>query len=327
MIVWLLLGGSGVAAVAHLLIHNPYPIDEVRFLGGAIVHDDLTPLGHRVSALMDTAGREPRDLPMEPLSYFLTKGDFHPPLSRLPSARVRCSSHCRAQETGNIGRARNINNALLAATLPLAFISNTWIVPLQLLLVGGWFLFRVARGERSCLLPAFIGAVVTTALEYPFLVEFTQQAVGDNAAIRMIGADHAPPGLDHHVLAGRRNSCAWPIRARSTRPLSLFFVGIWSFALLVTEYFYNHDIYGRWARFNSTLKWWQWIYAAIVLTLGSLNLGSRSRVIRYGTMLFLLPCLLFAYDLRQRGSWETSKEAAGRMTGAAWIREMWWCTT
>ena len=40
MIVWLLLGGSGVAAVAHLLIHNPYPIDEVRFLGGAIVHDE-----------------------------------------------------------------------------------------------------------------------------------------------------------------------------------------------------------------------------------------------------------------------------------------------
>ena len=321
LVVSLLVGGSGVAAAAHFLIRSPYPVDEVRFIGGAIVRDDLTALGHHVSSWMATAGREPRDLPMEPLSYFLTKGDFHPPLAGFLLLAF-AAALIAAQETGAQGRARGINHALLAATLPIAFISNTWIVPLQLLLVGGWFLFRIVRGERRCVLPAFIGVVVATALEYPFLVEFTQQAIGDNAAIRMTGVD------DHTPLLGWLLTF-WPVLGilvlalfeRDRRPLAIFFVVIWSLALLLTEFFYNHDIYGGpWARFNSTLKWWQWIYAAIILTLGSLNLGSRSRVTRYGTLLLLLPSLSFAFDLGRQYV-EVKKESLGRMTGAAWIEK------
>jgi hypothetical protein len=76
-----LIGGSGVVAFVHILVNEPYSLDIVRFLGGSIVHNSLTPLGHAVSGMMTTQGVVPRDLPMEPLSYFLTKGDFHPPLS------------------------------------------------------------------------------------------------------------------------------------------------------------------------------------------------------------------------------------------------------
>ena len=36
----LVIGGSGVAVAAHALVKDPYPIDIVRFLGGAIVRDD-----------------------------------------------------------------------------------------------------------------------------------------------------------------------------------------------------------------------------------------------------------------------------------------------
>jgi uncharacterized membrane protein len=319
VIVSLLIGGSGVAAAAHFLIKNPYPVDEVRFVGGAIVHDELTPLGHRVSSLMVTPGKDPRDLPMEPLSFFLSKGDYHPPLAGFVLLAL-AAALIAAQETGAEGRARVVNHALLAATLPVAFISNTWIVPLQLLLVGGWFIYRVARGEHDCVLPAFMGALVATALEYPFLIEFTQQAIGDNAAIRFTAAEDLTPLLGWLLTF-------WPVLGimllglleRERRPLALFFTVIWAVALIASEFLYNHDIYGGpWARFNSTLKWWQWVFAAIVLTQGSMNLGSRSRVARYGTLLLLLPCLSFAYDLGRQYV-EVKKESLGRLSGSAWI--------
>ncbi len=321
VVVSLLVGGSGVAATAHFLIRDPYPVDQVRFLGGAIVHDDLTPLGHRVSGWMATPGHDALDLPMEPLSYFLTKGDFHPPLSGFLLLAF-AAALIVAQEAGPTGRERAVYHALLAATLPVAFISNTWIVPLQLLLVGGWFVSRLIQGDRGWFLPALAGCVVTTALEYPFLIDFTQQAIGDNAAIRLTG-----PG-DHTPFLGWLITF-WPVVGimllalleKERRPLALFFVAIWTVALVCSEFFYNHDIYGgTWARFNSTLKWWQWIYAAVIITSGAMNLGSRSRLVRYGTLLMLVPCLSFAYDLGRQYV-EVKKDSRGQFSGAAWIEK------
>jgi len=99
----------------------------------------------------------------------------------------------------------------------------------------------------------------------------------------------------------------------------LYLVVIWAVALIGSEFFYNHDLYGAaFARFNSTLKWWQWIYAGIILTLGASNLGSKSKTCRIGTMIFLLPNLTFAYDLGRQYR-ETPKLAVGQLSGAAWI--------
>lgn len=317
----LLVGGNGVVAAAHFLIHNPYPTDEVRFLGGAIVHDNLTPLGHAVSKWMATPGHDALDLPMEPFSFFLTKGDFHPPLAGFVLLAL-AAALIAAQETGAEGRERRANSVILAATLPVAFISNAWIVPFQLLLVGGWFASAFLRGDRSWVAPALLGGVVTTALEYPFLIDFTQQAIGDNASIRLTAAG------DHTPLLGWLLTF-WPVVGimllalleRERRTIALYFVVVWAVALATSEFLYNHDIYGGpWVRFNSTLKWWQWIYAGVVLTLGSLNLGSRSRVARYGTLLMLLPCLSFAYDLGRQYV-GMRKDDMGQLSGAAWIQK------
>src|SRR5208282_1804853 len=98
-----------------------------------------------------------------------------------------------AQEAGASGRARVVNHALLAATLPLVLVSNAWVLPLQCLLVAGWFAYRVISGERSCIVPALVGAAVAIGLEYPYLVEFTQQSIGNNIAFRMTAhEDHTP---------------------------------------------------------------------------------------------------------------------------------------
>ena len=318
----LLIGGSGVAVAAHLLLKEAYVLDVVRFVGGSIVRNVQTPLGRHVASWMTTPGVEPRDLPMEPLSYFLIKGDYHPPLSGfllLAFAAVLIA----AQETGASGRSRAVNNALLAATLPLALISNAWILPLQLLLVGGWFLFAAVRGEEGYLAPALGGLAAAAALEYPFLLQFTQQAIGNNAAIGLTGSADHTPWLGWLITF-------WPVLGilvlgpfnRERRPLALFLVAVWTVALIGTEFLYNHDIYGaQWSRFNSTLKWWPWVYAGIVVTLGALNLGSRSRICRYGTLALLVPNLAFAFDLGRQytGAYNDSKASVGHLSGAMWI--------
>jgi hypothetical protein len=60
------------------------------------------------------------------------------------------------------------------------------------------------------------------------------------------------------------------------------------------------------------------VYAGIILTLGASNLGSSSRICRYGTFLFLLPGLAFAYDLARQFA-QAPKDSMGRLSGSAWI--------
>jgi hypothetical protein len=114
---------------------------------------------------------------------------------------------------------------------------------------------------------------------------------------------------------------------RERRQLALFFVVVWGIALVATEFLYNHDLYGGpYARFNSTLKWWQWVYAGIIVTLGAINLGSKSRICRYGTLFFLLSTLPFTYDLGtqfvnafRESAAKKSDSAIGHLSGAMWI--------
>jgi hypothetical protein len=178
----------------------------------------------------------------------------------------------------------------------------------------------VIRGERGCIVPGLVGAAVATGLEYPYLVEFTQQSNGNNVEFRLTGHDDHTPWLGWLITF-------WPVLGililgafnRERRPFSIFLVVIWSIALVATEFTYNHDLYGGpWGRFNSTLKWWQWVYAGIILTLGANNLGSRSRLCRYGTLGLLVPTLVFAYDLGVQFA-AGPKDSVGQLSGAAWI--------
>jgi hypothetical protein len=300
-------------------VNEAYVIDGVRFLGGSIVHNHLTPLGYQVSGWMATPGLVARDLPMEPFSYYLTKGDYHPPLAGFLLLAL-AAALIASQESGASGRRRAINHAILAATIPVALISNAWIVPLQGLLVGAWFVFCLIRGERRCWRPGLAGFAFALALEYPFLLEFTQQAIGDNASIALTASEDHTPLLGWLIVF-------WPVAGilvlslfnKERRPLSLFFLVTWAVGLIATEFLYNHDLYGAsYIRFNSALKWWQWVYAGIVLTSGALNLGSKSRLCRYGTVVLLLPTLVFSFDLG-RQFWNAPKDSRGHLSGAQWI--------
>jgi len=315
----LALGGSGSAVAAHVLLTRSYAIDSVRFLGGAIVHQFANPLGQRVAGWMAKPDVEPRDLPMEPLSYILTNGDYHPPLAGFLLLALAVAL-IAAQVAGAAGSQRSLNHALLAATVPLTLISNAWIFPLQGLLVGGWFIYCALTGEPRCLFAGLIGGTAAAVLEYPYLVEFTQQAIGNYVSPKLTGPEDRTPVLGWIMTF-------WPVLGimvlsifgREHRSLKVFFFVVFALELIGTEFFYDHDVYGGvWSRFNSTLKWWGWVFAGIILSLGACNLGSRSRVSRYGTLVLLLPLLVFGYDLA-RDFRRMPRNAAGILAGSSWI--------
>jgi hypothetical protein len=314
-----ILGGTGTAVVAHGVLTRTRPVDVVRFLGGSIENRIANPLGHAVASWMGQPGIAPRDLPAEPLSYVLTNGDYHPPLAGFLLLAL-AAAIMAVQAAGADGSQRKLNHAILAATVPLALISNAWICPVQLLLVGSWFVYRLLAGEGRCWIAGLAGFAVATALEYPFLIEFSQQPIGNNVAIRLTASEDHTPVLGWLIVF-------WPVVGilglallnRERRPLALYFAAVWAAELFATEFLYNHDIYGgAWSRFNSTLKWWGWVFGGVILTLGALNLGSKSRVCRYGTLVLLLPLLTFGFDLGALYA-HGPKVDAGRLAGSAWV--------
>jgi uncharacterized membrane protein len=119
----------------------------------------------------------------------------------------------------------------------------------------------------------------------------------------------------------------WPVVAllvlafwnRERRSLMFCLVALWSFQLGFTEFFYNDDLYGESVnRFNTCLKWWGWVFAGATLSLGALNLSSKSKICRYGSAVILFSSLLFAIPL----GWEfllTKKPSLGKMEGSGWL--------
>jgi uncharacterized membrane protein len=316
----LLLGGCGLGLVIHLAMKSYLqPLEMVRYLGMVWDPKYRTAFGKLLDGMMYTPGVNPIELPVEPLSYIIVKGEFHPPLMGFVILSFSLLVIAALEGERTPGQ-RRVLHALLAATIPLSLIGNTWVFPLQTALVAGWFIYRAVSGERDHWLAGLFGAGAASALAYPFLVGFLQQPAAHTTALRLTRAgQHATPVEWLSVFWPLVLLMALAFWNREKRGLSLFFVCLWAVLLAATEIFYNHDINGgTWERFNSSLKWWGWIYAAGVLSLGSLNLGSRSRFCRYASLVvILLPCVQ-VYDYARQFV-ETPKESVGKLDGSDWL--------
>jgi hypothetical protein len=295
------------------------PLQMARYLGMVWDPKYRTPIGRFLDAHMYVPGVVPIELPVEPLSYLIVKGEFHPPLIGFVVLALTALLIAALAGEGN-PRQRGVLHGLLAATVPLALIGNTWVFPLQAVLVLGWFVYRTAAGEREHWLGGFLGAAAATALAYPFLSTFLLQPAVHMTALEMTR------GSDHATLV-EWLSVFWPVvillalapLGRERRGLAIYLAVTWAALLVATEVFFNHDVNGAtWARFNSTLKWWGWIYAGVMLTLGPVNLSSPRRLCRYGSLVaILLPCWQ-AYDYTRLFR-EKPKPSVGRMDGSYWL--------
>ena len=341
-----LVGGTGASIITPFM-SKPEPkvwwtehtYDSMRFAGGTTYYPNerLSAFGQWIKELGTPIGAQ-RDqvyeLPMETFSYVVELGDYHAPLGGFWILAVSLAALVLLRRNPADAHAA----ALLGATIPLTVAIDTWNLPFQGLMAVGligflWLERResVAR-SRPALAPVnwqafLVGSAGTAFLMYPFFNYFLVLNIGNKSPLQMIPAGANTPVLYFLIVF-------WPVlivsllhffAARGTARFHAFF---WLLALFASELFYINDIYaGSAERFNTTLKWWPWVFNGALLTLAASNLNSTAKFVRYGTVTVLALLLTYTaslahyyfgtvYNLSVMGIWHK-----GELNGSAWLRQ------
>lgn len=335
----IMLGGTGIAPLTHFIFDQNKPASgpaftaisnmwaNVRFAG--MYDNDLAdrPLSHALFPKRTTdaaANPEPdtRDLPLETLSYLMLQGEYHAPQGGLLLLflALTCLALLEApkRDKSEAGRvSAPVLQALLAATVPLTLITNAWVFPLQLVLFAAWIVYRYAYKTPPDWPAMLLGGIGALVLSYPFISQFAMHAL--SMPIKWV----TPP--DHTPL-NRFIGIHWPALAllvlavfqwRRQR-LAVLLIALFVVLLVCSELFYADDsMADKFNRFNSTLKWWSWIYPGILLGLGSILLGA-GRWSRAASVVVLL--LVSTMSIDMAAYWYYSdKTALGKFSGHHWL--------
>ncbi len=340
----IMVGGTGIAPLTHFIIaQHPASHEEkafaavnnlwtsVRFAG--VFEDRVnTQFGQALFPKPPRENRpgpdfEARDLPLETIGYLTFLGDFHPPLGGFLLlflalgciAALETAPPSATQETEPAAGQPHYLQIVLAATVPLTLITNAWVFPLQLFLLGAWVFYRQGGNSPPDWPALLTGGAGALALIYPFFSQFAGQSL--ETPIRLVTAlDRTPL----NIFIGMH----WPAlvlmglaltQARRNR-FALLLVVTFALLLLISEVIYVDDqLGGKFNRTNSTLKWWSWIYPALLLTLGSVCLGARNWL-RWAAAVVLL--LVASYGLDMAAYWGYSQKASlGKLAGNQWLRQ------
>jgi len=246
----------------------------------------------------DTSGTPPAELPSESFGYQFALGDYHPPLGGFflllwALALLALIEDRRARDPVLEQRA----TLLLAISVPLQLATNTWVFPLQGLLVLSWVTWRHLQSAPPDWRALIGGGALGAVLLYPFLAGLAQHPGG--SSIRLVEANARAPWSSWLALL-------WPIvllaalglrRAewrRLTLPLAFGALAI----LLLSEWVFIDDPSGdHYERTNTTMKWWGYLYTAVIIGLGSALLAASTRWVRIVTIVTLLALNLQAYNL------------------------------
>ena len=319
----LVLGGSGAWPFVHFMIEEPALYSSMRFIGD--VAQPTEPLSEFGQWLVELGfpphlplTHPPEKLPTETFGYLVSLGDYHAPLGgfMLLTLALACIAllHKKPHDRSAL--------AVLVATVPLSIVTNTWTFPLQVALVGTWFIFQHATQRSSDWSVLIAAAGASVLLIYPHLRGFAIQSLDFKARISLVQAhEHTPWAMLlvlHWPLFG---ILAFSVFRRKLSGLTLYFALLWTGLFLFSEFFHVDELYeGEFNRFNTTLKWWPWIQAGALLTLGAMNLSSPGRVSRYGSAVVLLATAGYGYDLGNHW-FKTPKTHFARLDGAAWVTD------
>jgi hypothetical protein len=343
----IMVGGSGIAPLTHFIIEQ-HPVTRgekafasvsnlwtsVRF-AGAFEDRVNTKLGQTLFPKLSPGNRpnpdfEPRDLPLETIGYLTYLGDFHPPLGGfvLLFLALGCIA---ALETTPRPPVRNAEppteqphtahylQIALAATVPLTLITNAWVFPLQLFLLLAWVIYRHGYNNPPNWPALLTGGMIAGALIYPFFSQFACQSL--ETSIKLVESLDRTPlnifiGIHWPALALMGLTLT---QARRNR-FSLLLVMTFALLLLMSEVIYIDDeLGGKFNRTNTTLKWWSWIYPAILLTLGSICFGAGKWLRRAAVVVLLL---VASYGIDMAAYWGYSqKTSMGKLAGNQWLRQ------
>jgi uncharacterized membrane protein len=199
---------------------------------------------------------------------------------------------------------------------------NSWQLPLQAALVGGYLLIRAQSRKPIAWKAVAAGFGAALFLLEPFLVRFGPASAAGQMAIRLVpGELRTPPILGFTLFYPLLAVLALQLLFGDRSPRVVGLCLLWIALLAFSEIFYVDDLYGgKFERFNTALKWWAWIYSGGMLLIGGFNLRARSPVCRWGTAAVLVLICSFEGEL---GAYflGTPKPHLGQLDGAAGIRE------
>jgi hypothetical protein len=343
LILALALGGTGVSPLLDLFVAEAptsAPANQslermwasARFIGS---YDSRinTDLGLKLMPpITPGSGLAVRELPLENFGYQYFLGDYHPPLGGffllfLMLALIGWGQQTsggvgNAQSTGTVRGAPQANpdlwQFLLTLCVPVMLVTNTWILPMQAILVVSFIAWRWWRKEPLQWLALLGGGVVGFMLIYPFLTHFATHAL--QTPIRWVS------GRNHTELV-RYLVVMWPLLAlfglalfdARKRPLVLLFIASFAVMMLVGELTWvddpSADLYER---TNTTMKWWGWMWSGALLSCGAMALSSSRILLRWSALLVLFACSF--YLLPTLRFWQTTVPSTfGRLEGSAWF--------
>ncbi|QNM98384.1 DUF2298 domain-containing protein [Chitinimonas koreensis] len=340
----LAVGGTGAGLVNRYLI-EPSPqagegelnqIVEDRMWGNARLIGLYDQRGNTVFAHdwfpRPADGKIARELPLENFGYQYYVGDYHPPIGGYALLLLALALICAFEMAPAGAAVRNAQLALLAATVPATIAVNTWVFPLQALLIGGWAGWRHWQArrdpERAVGWPALLaGGGAALLLLYPFLAGFTARSL--NTPIRLVQSGDHTPLISFLALT-------WPLLIllvlglfrRGTRGLALYFALSFGLLLLMSEVVFVDDPSGdQYQRTNTVMKWWGWIWTGGLTVLGALLLSAPARWQRWVAGLALVGTLSYALDVanywRKQGFHDFGRLSADAIyTGDPIVRAM-----
>jgi len=283
----------------------------MRFIGSGPM--DRAPIGTFLAHYQSQFNPILMELPGEPFSYSIYLGDYHPPLCGyyLTFLAVLALTLYHREKLGQY-------LAITGACFSWSIISDTWNVPLELLTLGAWCLYNFWDLLTGKILYLLAGAAAGYVSIYPYFRYFAAGSGDFNTSLKLVKWDaHTPPllfllfllppiGLSILALFSREKTTIW---------LGRLGVGL----LFFGEFFYIDDVYsGQYDRFNTTLKWWPWISAMILLTLGVRLLANPRKWIVIPALFFVSYPLLYTFDLATTW-WQNPKDHAGQLSGQSFL--------
>ena len=163
------------------------------------------------------------------------------------------------------------------------------------------------------------GAALIWLLAWVYLSVFTASAAGYGAVLRMVPwNEHTPPLL--FILFMLPTIALIALGFLSGNPPGRRLGVLWLSILLFSEYFYVDDVYsGLYDRFNTTLKWWPWVAAGTLMTLGPFVLEqARRRWVRVAGFLFCFYPCFYVLDL-WRPFMGGPRDSIGKMEGTTYL--------
>lgn len=271
------------------------------------------------------------ELPLETIAYYSVLGDYHPPLGGFVIAlwTLALSAFLGMRRTAEITPSANFTERWLqperlaffglAMTPALILAGNAWVFPLQCLLLASWLLLRHLKSNLDW--PALLaGGLLSMALIYPFFSYFGPSSL-KTPILPVAAGLHSPLKL---LLAMH-----WPLLIWLGGAALLLKKSPWTaavaFTVLVTFLlselvFVDDPMSGKYERFNTTLKWWSWLWPVSVIGLGSAVIGLGDKVSRTLGLITLAGLLSYGLDLG-RYWWTQDKPQKGQLAGDGWLKQ------